>query len=59
MRQAEKCPIMALPMTGSRTAEDIQYRAVEPLLAGDRLREKRVAGTHNPLQSEDFEVSLS
>jgi hypothetical protein len=44
---------------GSPTAEDSQSRTVEPLLAGDRLREKRVAKTHNPLQREAFEVSLS
>jgi hypothetical protein len=31
----------------------------EPLLAGDRQREKRVAEAHNPLQRGCFEVSLS
>jgi hypothetical protein len=44
---------------GSRTAEDGQSRVVEPLLAGDRQREKHAAATHNSLPSEAFEVSLS
>jgi hypothetical protein len=34
-------------------------RTFEPLLAGDRPKEKRAGKTHNPLQSEAFEVSLS
>jgi hypothetical protein len=32
---------------------------IEPLLAGDRQKEKRVAKARNPLQSMAFEVSLS
>jgi hypothetical protein len=32
---------------------------IEPLLAGDRQTEKRVAKGHNPLQRMPFEVSLS
>jgi hypothetical protein len=49
---------MAVQMTEAeqpKTASPV----VEPLLAGDRQREKRVAATHNPLPSEAFEVSLS
>jgi len=34
-------------------------RTFEPLLAGDRQREKRVAKKHNPLPSVFPEVSLS
>jgi UDP-N-acetylglucosamine 2-epimerase len=32
---------------------------IEPLLAGDRQTEKRVAKARNPLQRMPFEVSLS
>jgi hypothetical protein len=32
---------------------------IEPLLAGDRQTEKRMAKGHNPLQRMPFEVSLS
>jgi hypothetical protein len=32
---------------------------IEPLPAGDRQREKRVAKARNPLQRMPFEVSLS
>jgi hypothetical protein len=32
---------------------------IEPLLAGDRQKEKRVAKARNPLQRMPFEVSLS
>jgi hypothetical protein len=47
-------------MSGDAGAEDTGYsKTFEPLLAGDRLREKRVAKAHNPLQRESFEVSLS
>jgi hypothetical protein len=41
-------------------AETIGYSGTfEPLLAGDRQREKRVAKAHNPLQRGSFAVSLS
>jgi hypothetical protein len=36
-----------------------RFRTIEPLLAGDRQREKHVAKAHNPLQRRSFEVSLS
>jgi hypothetical protein len=41
-------------------AEDIgDSGTFEPLLAGDRQRQNRVAKARNPLQSGCFEVSLS
>jgi hypothetical protein len=41
-------------------AEDIGHPGTfEPLLAGDRQKEKRVAKARNPLQKRSFEVSLS
>jgi hypothetical protein len=41
-------------------AEDIgRSRTFEPLLAGDRQRQKRVAKARNPLQRSAVEVSLS
>jgi hypothetical protein len=47
-------------MSRDEGAEDTGYsKTFEPLLAGDRLREKRVPKAHNPLQRESFEVSLS
>jgi hypothetical protein len=36
-----------------------RFRTLEPLLVGDRQRQKRVAKARNPLQSAAFEVSLS
>jgi hypothetical protein len=35
------------------------FRTFEPLLGGDRQKQKRVAKARNPLQSGTFEVSLS
>jgi hypothetical protein len=44
----------------SEKAEDIgPPMSFEPLLAGDRQSQKRVAKARNPLQSGYFEVSLS
>jgi hypothetical protein len=44
----------------ARTADDIgRCRTFEPLLAGDRQKQKRVAKARNPLQRSAFEVSLS
>jgi hypothetical protein len=41
-------------------AEDIgRRRTFEPLLAGDRQRQKRMAKARNPLQRSAVEVSLS
>jgi len=41
-------------------AEDISRSGTfEPLLAGDRQKEKRVAKARNPLQRGSFDVSLS
>jgi len=41
-------------------ADDIgRARTFEPLLAGDRQRQKRMAKARNPLQRSAFEVSLS
>jgi hypothetical protein len=41
-------------------AEDIgRSRTFEPLLGGDRQRQKRVAKARNPLQRSAVEVSLS
>ena len=51
--------IVALRCQG-RMADDIgRARTFEPLLAGDRQRQKRVAKARNPLQRSAFEVSLS
>jgi hypothetical protein len=42
------------------SAEDTShFGTFEPLLAGDRQKEKRVAKAHNPLQRGSFDVSLS
>jgi hypothetical protein len=44
----------------NREVEEHSYSiAFEPLLAGDRQKEKRVPKARNPLQSGSFEVSLS
>jgi hypothetical protein len=41
-------------------AEEIGLsRTFEPLLVGDRQKQKRVAKARNPLQRGSFEVSLS
>jgi hypothetical protein len=41
-------------------AEDISHSGTfEPLLAGDRQKQKRVAKARNALQKGSFEVSLS
>jgi hypothetical protein len=36
-----------------------RFGTFEPLLGGDRQKEKRVAKARNPLQRGPFEVSLS
>jgi hypothetical protein len=36
-----------------------RFRTFEPLLGGDRQKEKRMAKARNPLQTGSFEVSLS
>jgi hypothetical protein len=43
----------------SEEVEDSHSGTFEPLLAGDRQKEKRVAKARNPLQRGSFEVSLS
>jgi hypothetical protein len=42
-----------------RTEDIGRARTFEPLLAGDRQRQKHVAKARNPLQRSAFEVSLS
>jgi hypothetical protein len=42
-----------------RVADIGRCRTFEPLLAGDRQKQKRVAKARNPLQRGAFEVSLS
>jgi hypothetical protein len=47
-------------MTRTEAAHDISHSGTfEPLLGGDRQKEKRVAKGHDPLQKGTFEVSLS
>jgi hypothetical protein len=55
-RADAKCTIAALRCPNRRA---VLAGTFEPLLAGDRQREKRVAKARNPVKSVRFEVSLS
>jgi hypothetical protein len=60
MRASRERGDCAAPVLRGEEAEDVGLsRSFEPLLAGDRQKQKRVAKARNPLQKGSFEVSLS
>jgi hypothetical protein len=53
-------PDCGAPVTEAEEAEDVSFCGTfEPLLSGDRQKEKHVAKARNPLQRCSLEVSLS
>jgi hypothetical protein len=59
VREAEAKERSGKSRKDKEARETGQSRTIEPLLAGDRQTQKRVARAHNPLQRSAFEVSLS
>jgi hypothetical protein len=59
MRASDEGEDCGAPVTGQKAEGIGRSRSFEPLLAGDRQRQKRVAKARNPLQNGCIEVSLS